>query len=334
MKIKNNTFKAFRFLFCMDPYQTLNLETETSLLMMNELLFLGHEVFWTESSLLYLQDNKFFGFIKPVFSVEPYSTGSEIEGILDDFDAILIRNDPPFDLNYLHLTYILDYLDPRVVQINPSRSVRNANEKLFALNWPQFVPPTLTTMNPNVLMRFLQRHGKIVVKPIEDCSGRGVELLEYEQSDVENRIKFLLVDEGGKQRFITAQKYLAQVKDGDKRVYLVNGIPVGVVNRLPAKGSFLANIHQGAKCEKTELTKKEEKIIQTISPRLKEMGLFLVGLDLIGEHITEINLTSPSAVRQINQVTGRNIEKEIVSAMLSYIQWHQDTNNSISGSAL
>ncbi len=327
MKTIRNNQRIHRFLFTMDSYQTLNLETETSLLIMNELLSFGHEVFWTEPDQLVLRDNKVFAFIKPVLSVDPYQTGPEKEEALDGFDAVLIRNDPPFDVNFLHLTYILDFLSPEVVQINPSRSVRSANEKLFALNWPEFVPPTLTTMNVRALEGFLEQYKKIVVKPIEDCSGRGIELLEDGQPGVTDRIKSLIFDDNGKQRFITAQKYLEQVKHGDKRVYLVDGVPVGAVNRLPAKGSFLANIHQGARCEKTTLTEKEKRIILKISPLLKEMGLFLVGLDLIGEHITEINLTSPSAVRQINQVSGKTIEKEIVVAMLNLIRRHKKAYN-------
>ena len=147
------------------------------------------------------------------------------------------------------------------------------------------------------------------------------------QADIKERIAAVVVDSSGKGRFITAQKFLEQVKDGDKRIYLVNGKPLGIVNRLPAPGSFLANIHQGARCEAAELNPKEELIIQALAPLLKEMGLFLVGLDMIGEQITEINLTSPSAVRQINQVMGKSVEKEIVAAMVRHVDAHSNIIN-------
>lgn len=322
MKLKSS--EPYRFLFIMDPYATLNLDTETSLLLMDELISLGHAVFWTESSQLVLRQNSVCGFTQQVQSVDPFQLLKEQEEVLDGFDVVLMRNDPPFDINYLHLTYILDFLSPNVIQFNPVRSVRNANEKLFALNWPELVPPTITTMNHQVLARFLEEHKKIVIKPIEDCSGRGIKFLDVTQSDVEKHLMETMVDSQGKKRFITAQKFLKQVADGDKRVYLVNGKPLGIVNRLPPAGSYLANIHQGAQCIASKLSLKERQIVHTIAPLLAEKGLFLVGLDMIGEYITEINLTSPSAVRQINQVMGKQLEKEIVSAMLEYIRNYQN----------
>jgi len=318
---------SYQFLFIMDPYPTLNLETETSLLLMGELLSLGHMVYWTEASQLILRQNRVFGITKRVHAVEPFLLASAEEEPLNRFDVVLMRNDPPFNVSYLHLTYMLDFLDSKVVQFNPARSVRNANEKLFALNWPEWVPPTITTMYAPALEAFLECHGKIVVKPIEDCSGRGIEFLNACQPDAHRRIAAVVTGSDGKGRFVTAQKFLEQVLEGDKRVYLVNGKPLGIVNRIPAVGSFLANIHQGARCMATELTNREEQIIQAIAPLLREMGLFLVGLDLIGELITEINLTSPSAVRQINQVMGKQIEKEIVVAMLEYVGAHQESVN-------
>lgn len=312
-----------KILFLMDPQPTLNLETETSLLLMEELLSLGHEVFWIEMDQVYLSKNRVRGFPQKLLSVAPLLRGKSKEQSLDDYDAIVIRKDPPFDLNYLHLTFLLDFLDSSVVQINPAKVLREANEKLFAMQWPDLVPETITTMNPLVIKNFLREHHQIVVKPLDECSGRGIEKIEIDDSEWEEKIDSLCQDLKGNPRYITAQIFLKEIEQGDKRVYLVNGEVVGMVNRVPAKGNFLGNIHQGARCESTELTQKEEEMIKEIRPLLQEKGLFLVGVDFIGEKITEINLTSPSAVRQINEVMGQRIEKKIVGSMLEYIQNHQ-----------
>lgn len=315
-----NPDTPYRVLFIMDNYSTLNLETETSLLLMSELIRRGHHVGWVEPDQLFLDMNHLIGFVRPVYSTDPFQIGNEEEEWLDTYDAVLCRVDPPFDVPYLHLTYLLDFLSPDVLQINPVQSIRNANEKLFALRWTEYVAPTLTTANITALIRFLNKHQKIILKPLEDCSGRGVDLIDADDSDAVEQLRKAVLDDSGKYRFVMVQKYLDSVKYGDKRVYLLNGEPIGVVNRIPAEGSFLANIHQGASCHPSTLTEKEKMIINTLQPELVAMGLILVGLDFIGETITEINLTSPSAVRQINAVMGKKLEKNIVNAISETIE--------------
>ncbi len=311
--------QKYKIVFLMDPYTTLNLDTETSLLLMDELIQSGHDVFWLEMDELCLQHALLKGNVQAVHSIDPFCLGSKNNMGLDNVDVVIIRKDPPFNTTYLHLTYLLDFLNPQVIQINSAAKLREINEKLFGLNWPEFMPPTITTMNPQALGQFLDKYGKIVVKPLDDCSGRGIELIDAQQDSVNDKINSLIFDSNGLHRFVTAQKFLDAVKYGDKRVYLVDGHPVGMVNRIPAQNGFLGNIHQGATCEKTTLTDKEQKIIDVVGPIFRDNGLFLVGLDLIDEKITEINLTSPSAIRQINEVSGTQIEKQIVRSMLNYI---------------
>jgi len=311
-------------LFLMDPYETLNLDTETSLLIIKELLSRGEKAYWTEEVGLSLIQDQVMIQARAVESVHPFQLGPEEQFQAEQFSSILIRKDPPFNISYYHLTLILDHLPPSLVQINPVKALRAFNEKLYGLRWPQFAPPTITTGSPQAMVDFLEMHGDIVIKPLEECSGRGIQRLRSEAPESEELIYVMMSTQGkGSLRYMTAQKFLPAIHQGDKRVFLLNGEPVGMVNRVPAVGSFLGNIHQGARCEATHLSDKEREIVQTLAPVLRAEGLFLVGLDLIGEQITEVNLTSPSALLQINQVMEERLEIPIVDAMLDYIQQHQ-----------
>ncbi len=310
-----------RFLFLMDPYEALNLETETSLLLMKELIEQGQEVFWVEEEDFTLRQNQLEATTRAVISTAPLTLDIPTHSPLADFSAILIRKDPPFDLGYYHLTLLLEHLPKNLVQINPAKSLRNFNEKLFGLKWPHFVPPTITTANPKSMLAFLQEQGEIVLKPLEDCSGRGISRLKVEDSGAIGQIYALMRPTPESPiRYVTAQRFLPQVAEGDKRVYLLWGKPVGMVNRIPAEDGFLGNIHQGARCVKTSLTLREEEILAELAPVLRQEGLALVGLDLIGEQITEINLTSPSALRQINEVMQTQLEVEMVQSLIRFVQ--------------
>ncbi len=306
------------FLFLMDPYSSLNLETETSLLIMQELKDRGHAVFWAEANALYLRQEDPRASVQYVESAEPVRLGKKCDRSLNGFDSVLVRFDPPFDVNYLHCTYILDHLAPSVTQFNPVSALRNFNEKLLAMRWPEFTPPTVVAMDQELIRDFAKEHQTIVIKPLDDCSGRGIVKLSYEEilSD-DQLLSRILVGQNGGPRYLAAQKYLPAVSKGDKRIFLVDGDIVGYVNRIPKKGEFLANIHQGARCEKTEVSDRENLILEKIRPFIIENGLFLLGVDFIDGFVTEINLTSPSAVRQINQHMGAKIQKKIVDSMLS-----------------
>jgi len=306
-----------RFLFIMDPPDTLNLETETSLLLMQELMNRGHVVFWLQQEDLVLRQDQPMGRVYPVIATEPLRRKEPSWSNLNGFDAVLVRKDPPFDSHYLHLTLILDYLDPRVAQYNDVQALRNFNEKMLPLLWPEFTPPTLITMNFDELNQFAIEHQSIVLKPIDDCSGRGVTKVDWDnQGRFSKQIKDTLIASNGESRFLVAQQYLPAVSEGDKRVFLLNGKPAGMVNRIPQPGRYLANIHQGARCVATQLSTREDHIIRTISPFLIENKIILAGADFIGGYLTELNITSPSAIRQINEVSGKQVQREIVDTML------------------
>ena len=312
--------KPVKFLFIMDPAETLNLETETSLLLMQELIRRGHGAYWSQQEDLALVHDQPMGMVSRVISTDPLVLAEPAWLSLNLFDAVLVRKDPPFDTDYLQLTLILDYLDPAVAQFNEVKALRDFNEKMLPLRWPEFTPPTLISMSAEQIERFAVEHRSLVLKPLNDCSGRGILKVDWEErGDFHRQVGEALMGSDGSPRFLLAQKYLPAVSQGDKRVYLVNGKPLGMVNRIPQPGSYLANIHQGAESVPTRLSARENYIIRTIAPFLRENGIMLAGADFIGGYLTELNITSPSAVRQINQVSGEAVHVGIVDAMLEKI---------------
>jgi glutathione synthase len=319
-----------KFLFVMDPPDTLNLKTETSLLLMRELVERGQAVYWLQQEDVALFHDQPMGRVYPVIATEPLQRGEPAWTKLNSFDAVLVRKDPPFDTVFLQLTLILDHLDPRIAQFNDVKALRDFNEKILPLRWPDFTPPTLISMNADQIGQFAAEHHSVILKPLNDCSGRGILKIDWDVTETaRTRIAAALFDPRGKPRYLVAQKYLAAVSQGDKRVYLVNGKAVGLVNRVPQKGSFLANIHQGARCEAASLSARENLIIQTIAPFLREQGVFLAGADFIGGYLTELNITSPSAIRQINAVSGESVHRLIVDAMLEYVAANRLTRTGI-----
>lgn len=315
-----NTSAHEKFLFIMDPAETLNLDTETSLLLMEELLSRGKLVYWLQAENLSLANGQPVGMVRSVHTVEPLTFSEPVLQNLNAFDAVLLRTDPPVDTRFLQLTLLLDHLEAHVIQFNAVKALRDFNEKLLPLRWPGFTPPTLISMSAEQIENFVFEQRQVVLKPLNDCSGRGISKIEWsENGDFRVNIKQAISDTQGGGRFVVAQRFLPGVKRGDKRVFLVNGEPVGMVNRLPRKGSYLANIHQGASCVRTQLSAREKHIIKTIAPFLIEQGIFLAGADFIDGYLTELNITSPSAVRQINAVTGKRVQRQIVQAMLASI---------------
>jgi len=309
-----------KFLFVMDPFESLNLETETSLILMQELIERGQRVFWLQQEDIALVHDQPIGRISPVTATDPLALMEARWSDLNSFDAVLVRKDPPFDTEYLQLTLILDHLAPGIAQFNDVKALRNFNEKMLPLRWPEFTPPTLITMNTDQLERFTVEHRHLLLKPLNDCSGRGISRLKWdERGEFREQIGAALVGANGKARYLVAQKYLPAVSAGDKRVYLLNGKAVGMVNRIPQHGSYLANIHQGAQCERAHLGAREAQIIRTIAPFLIDHGIFLAGADFIDGYLTELNITSPSAIRQINKVSGEQVQQRIVDAMLEKV---------------
>jgi len=293
-----------RFLFVIDPLETLNLETETSLLMMEEGARRGHESLVAKVDDLYLLDGLARARARTIsldLSRKPFfELGRPEELRLDDVDVALMRKDPPVDGGYLAATFILERTSTPVV--NEPASLRLFNEKLLPLAFPGLAPATLMTNDPARVASFVREHRRAILKPLDQCSGRGIRILSAaapEPGDLAGA-------------FVVVQKFLDEVAAGDKRIYLLEGKVLGAVNRVPRRPEDLANIHQGARVEATVITPRERAIVETIGPELVRRGLWMAGIDVIGGYLTEINVTSPSAVRQINAVSGTALERDLV----------------------
>jgi glutathione synthase len=301
-----------RFLFVIDPLETLNLATETSLLLIEEMARRGHRSWVASLSDLALSDTGPVVRARRItldLTQRPfYEVTEPADHTFRDFDLVLMRKDPPVDAEYIIATFILERATQEVPVVNDPVSLRTVNEKLLPLNVPQFSPPTLVSNDVQRLAAFAAVHGRIVLKPVEDCSGRGVQFVEAH--DAAAIIEPYLARYG--HRHVLAQKFLAGVAAGDKRILLLAGEPIGAVNRVPSGPDGLANIHQGATVEATTITAREQAIIAALRPLLIERRLWLVGIDVIDGHLTEVNVTSPSAARQINQVSGAHIERVMV----------------------
>ena len=302
-----------RVLFVIDPLETLNLTTETSLLLMEELARRGHSTAVATLADLYLTESG-AGVRAATIRLRPsgqrfYELGAAVDCAFTEFDLVLMRKDPPVDTAYLAATFVLERAAAVVPVVNDPVSLRTVNEKLWPLSWPQFAPATLISSDAGRLVAFARSHGRVVLKPLEDCSGRGIALVDAEHAL--QRIAAHLAAHAG--RPVMAQQFLEGVTAGDKRILLLAGESVGAVNRIPRSRDHLANIHQGARVAATRLTEREHEIIAAVKPRLLQHRLWLVGIDVIDGHLTEINVTSPSAARQINAVSGTHVEVPIVN---------------------
>jgi len=299
-------------LFVIDPLDTLNLTTETSLLLMEELARRGHTTAVTTVPDLFLTETG-AGVRAAAIRLRPsgdpfYELGAAADHAFTDFDLVLMRKDPPVDTAYLAATFVLERAADDVPVVNDPVSLRTVNEKLWPLSLPQFAPATLISGDVDRLVAFARRHGRVVLKPLEDCSGRGIALVDSAQAP--QRITDYVAAHPG--RPVLAQQFLEGVAAGDKRILLLAGDPIGAVNRIPRSRDHLANIHQGARVEATTLTARDHAIIAAVKPLLVQRRLWLAGIDVIDGHLTEINVTSPSAARQINAVSGAHIEVPIV----------------------
>ena len=227
-------------------------------------------------------------------------------------DVVLMRQDPPFDMAYITATHLLEHIHPRTLVVNDPFHVRNAPEKLFVTHFPDLMPPTLITADRREIDAFRREHGDIIIKPLFGNGGAGV---FHIGPDDENLNALIEMFTSRSREPIIVQRYLSEIRAGDKRVILIDGRAAGAILRVPAKGEARANLHAGGKPLKTTLTRRERDICAAIGPTLKERGLIFVGIDVIGDYLTEINVTSPTGIQEIGRFDGTCLEAEIWDAI-------------------
>ncbi len=223
---------------------------------------------------------------------------------LSDLDVILLRQDPPFDMAYITTTHFLERIHPDTLVVNDPASVRNAPEKILVMDFPDLMPETVITRDFETIVNFRKEFGDIILKPLYGNGGAGVFRITKDDQNLTSLLE--MFDASFREPFI-AQRYLSDVRTGDKRIILIDGKPVGALNRVPAEGDARSNMHVGGRAEHAELTRREHEICERIAPVLREYGFLFVGIDVIGDYITEINVTSPTGIREIQKFTGTDI---------------------------
>ena len=306
--------KRIRLGVLMDDISSIKPNKDSSFAMMLEAQARGWEIHTFDSTDMFFSGNKVCALtrITKVQDSERCWHSSEPSDVtnLESMDVVFMRKDPPFDMDYIYSTYLLEQLELQgVLVINKPSSLRDANEKLFALNFPEYIPKTLVSSKISQLQGFIDSLSTAVVKPLDGMGG--VDIFKLSKGD-SNIIEVLKKITNNETRYIMAQEFLPEIKDGDKRILLINGRPVDyALARLPAEGSFKGNLAAGAKGVGQPLSERDRYLCAQIAPMLIKKGLVFVGLDVIGDYITEINVTSPTCIRELDKQFEINI-----SAML------------------
>ncbi|MHB8530731.1 MAG: glutathione synthase, partial [Caulobacteraceae bacterium] len=279
----------------MDPLEAVNIETDTTFMIMLEAQVRGHGLWVYAPARLALEEGRVLARGQAVnlraVKGDHHSLGVREVRDLSNLDVVLMRQDPPFDMAYISATYFLERIHPGTLVVNDPREVRNAPEKLFVTDFPKLQPPTLITSDSETLHAFHARHGDVVLKPLYGGAGSGVVKLAAGDPNLDALLELHAMI--GREP-VVAQKFVAAVAAGDKRILLVEGEPVGAINRVPAPGQVRSNLARGGRAEAVELTARDLEICAAIGPELKARGLLFVGIDVIGEYLTEINVTSPT----------------------------------------
>ena len=299
----------------MDPVSTIKIDGDSTFALALEAQRRGYTLFHYLPSDLALENGKVTAWVRPwiVQRAENHSQLGDPQLMdLSQVDVVLLRQDPPFDLHYITTTHILEHIHPHTLVVNNPAAVRNAPEKLLVTHFPQLAPPTLITCDRRQRLDFRARYQDLIVKPLFGNGGAGV---FHVRPDDENFNALLELYGTVSRDPLILQQYLPQVRQGDKRIILVDGKPAGALNRIPASGEARSNLHVGGTAAKTTLTKREQEICEVIGPLLQQQGLIFVGIDVIGDYLTEINVTSPTCIQEIDRFDGVCIEAQIWDAI-------------------
>jgi glutathione synthase len=300
----------------MDPLETVDINGDSSFALVLEAQARGHGLYhYLPRQLTYRQG-------RIIASARPFQVRRELGNHVDfgapetidlaTMDVVLMRQDPPFNLAYISATHLLDRIHPRTLVVNDPHHVRNAPEKLFVTQFAELMPPTLITNDLDEIKAFRREHKDIIVKPLYGNGGAGVFHLKPEDTNLGSLFELFrtFLDEP-----LMVQRYVPEIRQGDKRIILVDGKAAGALNRVPAAEETRANMHVGGRAEKSTLTKRDQEICEMIGPTLQERGLIFVGIDVIGDWLTEINVTSPTGLQEIDRFDGVNLEGKIWDAI-------------------
>ncbi len=302
--------------FQMDPIGSVNIDADSTFRLAEEAQARGHELFFYTPDHLSYREGRIMARAHTLQVQRVRGDHAHLGPVADldlaDVDVVWLRQDPPFDMGYITTTHLLDRLKGQTLVVNDPFWVRNNPEKLLVLDFPDLTPPTTIARDLSVLRGFKDKHGDIILKPLYGNGGAGVFRLPESDRNL-NSLHELFT--GMNREPLIAQKYLPDVALGDKRIILVDGVPAGAINRVPAAGETRSNLHVGGRAEKIGLTAREHEICAAIGPRLKEMGQVFVGIDVIGGYLTEINVTSPTGIQELERFDGVNVAALIWQAI-------------------
>ncbi|MDY7022769.1 MAG: glutathione synthase [Cyanobacteriota bacterium] len=312
-----------QFAFIIDPIEKLNPSHDSSVAIMEAALGLGHKVWIAQAEQLTVTQGKAWATLTPV-NLTPvqregdrwvaaenwFSLGEPQLLALEEMNAVFMRTDPPVTIPYLYATYSLDYIDSaRTLVINSPQGIRAANEKMYALQFTDAIPETIVSQNKQVIREFVEKKSAGVLKPLGGKAGEGILFLEPGDRNFNSLIE--ISTKQGREP-VMIQTYLPAAKEGDKRIILLDGEPIGAVNRIPTGKEFRGNMAVGGRVAQTKITGREREICQQVAPKLRKDGLYFVGIDVIGGYLTEVNVTSPTGIREIDLLDNVNLGKQVI----------------------
>jgi len=307
---------ALRVAVQMDPIERINIAGDSTFALLLAAQLRGHDLFYYRPEQLSLAAGKVVAPLQPLQvrdkAGDHFTLGEAQRTDLRDIDVVLLRQDPPFDLAYITSTHLLEMVHPDTLVVNDPASVRNAQEKLFVLNFPQLMPPTLISRDKDEINAFRAEYGEVVMKPLHGHGGSAV--FKIAPKDPNFGSLFDMFSVTFREPWVI-QQFLPKITQGDKRIILVDGIAKGAVNRVPAENDIRSNMVRGGSPKDTQLSEREQEICDTIGPELKKRGLIFVGIDVIDGNLTEINVTSPTGLRAIRNLTGMDLAEDIWDAI-------------------
>ncbi len=302
--------------FIMDPLEEVKTHKDTSYFLMLAASERGHQVYYLDAGDLFVKDSSVMATAQRVNVQDhpqiPFEPESEESVLMGDMDVVWIRTDPPVDRAYFYMTMLLDLLPESVKVINRPSTVRDWNEKLAALYYPQFTPATMVARHSGQISDFVHQHGRTTLKPVDGHGGAGILFVDAKQPDLESQIR-LATHDGS--HWVIVQQYLDAAKEGDKRILLLNGEPLGAILRLHAEGVELNNLDQGGEALASEIIDRDREICAGLKADLVSRGVVFAGIDVIGGMLIEINITSPTGLQEMSRHDNRSYHKEIIGSL-------------------